>query len=171
MPVTGFILDDIENLRESAAVEFKLAAGRHGKGALSQALWESYSAFANTNGGEIILGVREEKGEFYIEGIAEPRPLIDEAWKILNNSQKISANILGPADIQLIELAGKQLIRFHVPQADYSQQPIYLGTEAIGGTYIRVGDADMRASPAQVKRMLRRKKRHNAQASHNSKVK
>lgn len=75
MPATGFILDDIENLRESAAVEFKLAAGRHGKGALPLALWESYSAFANTNGGEIILGVREEKGEFFIEGIAEPRPL------------------------------------------------------------------------------------------------
>ncbi|WP_345872178.1 ATP-binding protein [Shewanella algae] len=166
MPATGFILDDIENLRESAAVEFKLAAGRH-----ALALWESYSAFANTNGGEIILGVREEKGEFFIEGIAEPRPLIDEAWKILNNSQKISANILGPADIQLIELAGKQLIRFRVPQADYSQQPVYLGTEAIGGTYIRVGDADMRASPAQVKRMLRRKQRHSIQASQSSRVK
>ncbi len=131
MPATGFILDDIENLRESAAVEFKLAAGRHGKGALPLALWESYSAFANTNGGEIILGVREEKGEFFIEGIAEPRPLIDEAWKILNNSQKISANILGPADIQLIELAGKQLIRFRVPQPTTVSSPSIWGQKRL----------------------------------------
>lgn len=151
-----FALDDIANLHESAQVEFKLAGGRDGNGKLPEGMWETYSAFANTLGGEIILGVKEEHGEFSIEGIVNPMPMLSEIWQILNNPQKISHNILSPTDVQIIEIMGKQLIRIHVPAVDLKLRPIYIGPDPYSGSYFRVGDADMHASREQVDKMSKR---------------
>ena len=52
--------------RENAAVEFKRA-----KGGVPADFWPSYSAFANTDGGTIILGVREKDGKREIEGLSD----------------------------------------------------------------------------------------------------
>lgn len=57
-------LDDLSLLRESVSLECKLANGRDGKGALPDDFWPTYSAMANTDGGVVILGMRERKGLF-----------------------------------------------------------------------------------------------------------
>lgn len=51
---------------ENAAVEFKRA-----RGGVPADFWPSYSSFANTDGGVIILGVREKDGKREIEGLAD----------------------------------------------------------------------------------------------------
>ena len=66
-------LEDISILRESSEVECKLANGKDGKGALPNDMWESYSAFANTDGGAIILGLKEKKREILNFGDREYR--------------------------------------------------------------------------------------------------
>ncbi|MBT1446558.1 putative DNA binding domain-containing protein [Shewanella sp. JM162201] len=157
--MTQFALDDIKHLHESVQVEFKLAAGRDGQGQLPEDMWESYSAFANTLGGEIILGVREVRGEFFIEGIANPLPMLEEIWRILGDRHRVSCNVLSPTDVQIIELTGKKLIRLHVPQASANQKPVYLGSDPFGGTYFRVDSSDMRASRRQVSQLLRKQHR------------
>jgi predicted HTH transcriptional regulator len=62
---------DFTNLvkyRESNALEVKKAE----KG-LPASLWETYSAFANTNDGLILLGISEDaKGNFAINGLKNP---------------------------------------------------------------------------------------------------
>ncbi len=50
---------DLELLRESGDPECKLADGRDGKGAVAEDFWPGYSAFANTQGGLVILGMRD----------------------------------------------------------------------------------------------------------------
>ena len=50
---------------ENAASEFKRA-----RGGVPADFWPSYSSFANTDGGVIILGVREKDGKREIEGLA-----------------------------------------------------------------------------------------------------
>ena len=51
---------------ENAAVEFKRA-----RGGVPADFWPSYSSFAKTDGGVIILGVREKEGKREIEGLAD----------------------------------------------------------------------------------------------------
>lgn len=152
----NFALDDLANLHESAQVEFKLAGGRDGQGQLPEDIWATYSSFANTSGGEIILGVREEQGQFSIEGIPNPQPVLEEFWNILTDSSRTSHNILARSDVQLIEIMDKKLIRIRVPEAPELLKPIFIGGNAYTGTYFRIGDADMHASRRQVTQLQRR---------------
>ncbi|MGL5359741.1 MAG: AlbA family DNA-binding domain-containing protein [Shewanella sp.] len=156
MTLPTFALDDLSNLHESAQVEFKLAAGRDGQGHLPEDIWATYSSFANTLGGEIILGVKEERGQFSIEGIAEPLPVLRAFWEMLDDSAHVSQNILAVSDVQIIEIMNKKVIRIHVPEAPEALKPIYIGDNALTGTYFRVGDADLHASAQQVALLLRR---------------
>ena len=51
--------------------------------------WRTYSAFANTHGGVIILGLREKQGHFVPEGIADIDKVRRDLFNIANNRQKI----------------------------------------------------------------------------------
>lgn len=62
-------LEDLSLLRESITLECKLANGRDGKGALPEDFWPTYSAMANADGGLVVLGLRERKGQFELVGI------------------------------------------------------------------------------------------------------
>lgn len=60
-------------LREDKDWEFKSA-----RGGLPAALWETYSAMANTDGGVIVLGVKErDDGQFEVQGIDDPTKTAD----------------------------------------------------------------------------------------------
>lgn len=39
--------------------------------AIPESIWETYSAFANTDGGTILLGVREHRDSFTINGLTD----------------------------------------------------------------------------------------------------
>ena len=56
--------------------------------------WPSYSSFANTDGGTVILGVREKDGKREIEGLPDAEKTVADIWNAVNNAEKISANVL-----------------------------------------------------------------------------
>lgn len=56
------------NLGEDHERECKLAIG-----GLPESIWETYSSFANTDGGTILLGIREHRDSFTIEGLTDKR--------------------------------------------------------------------------------------------------
>ncbi len=146
--------EDILALKESFEVEFKKATGKDGKGKLPNDLLETYSAMANTNGGNIFLGI-EEKGEnIHIVGIKNIDNVIKELFDILNNPQKISQNILKNEDVQILNIEQKNIIWIKVPRASRKQRPIYKGENPLTGTYIRQGEGDYKCKEECVKRFL-----------------
>ncbi|MBP5283662.1 MAG: ATP-binding protein [Treponema sp.] len=67
---------------ENATVEYKLAAG-----GLPKSLWETYSSFANSFGGIIVLGVKEAKGKFCVQGVENQSALLKDFWNTVNNTE------------------------------------------------------------------------------------
>ncbi len=145
---------DLELLRESIDLECKLAAGRDGKGALPEDFWPTYSAFANTSGGVVVLGVREKKGQFHLEGIANPAKVRKELFDNLNNRKQVSANLLSDASVQEVELEGRTLLVVEIPRANRKQRPVHLTPNPFGHTYRRLHDGDRLVPDEDVKRML-----------------
>jgi len=146
--------EDLLALKESFEVEFKKAAGKDKKGKLPNDLLETYSAMANTNGGNIFLGV-EEKGEnINLIGVKNPENVIKELFDMLNNPQKISLNILKNEDVEILNIERKIIIWIKIPRATRKQKPIYKGQNPFTGTYIRQGEGDYKCKEECVKRFL-----------------
>ena len=125
---------DFENLqtyRENNRLELKSALG-----GLPQSLWETYSAFANTSGGIILLGV-EESSDKTIKTLSLPNPekLVHEFWNTVNNRQKVNANILSNKHVRIAEVAGNRIVVIEVPQANRRDKPIYIGVNPFTGSY------------------------------------
>ncbi|MER2491044.1 RNA-binding domain-containing protein [Catenovulum sediminis] len=147
-------LSDIDLLKESAEVECKLASGRDGQGAVPDDMWQTYSAFANTSGGKIFLGVRERKGKLSLEGIKTPAKLVKNIWDSLNNPQKVSGNLLKESDVSIECIQGNQIICINVPRSSRHDRPVYINGNPLTGSYIRRYEADQKCSSEQVQRML-----------------
>src|SRR3989338_3705335 len=107
---------DIELLRGAGGLGGKLAAGRDGQGALPDDFWPTYSAFANTQGGVVVLGVREKQLQFILEGIANVAKVRKDLFDALNNRQKVSANLLTDASVREVILEGRTLLLIDIPR-------------------------------------------------------
>lgn len=148
-------LEDLELLSESVEIECKLAAGQDGKGQLPKDFWPTYSAFANTHGGLIVLGLREKGRRFEVHGVEEAERVIGDLFNTLNNPQKVSANLLTDKDVSRLVVDGKTLIVVEVPAAPRKQKPVYLnGNPFHGNTYRRLHEGDRHCDDETVKRML-----------------
>ena len=115
--VTGAQMDLLV-LAESHDLECKAAQGRDGDGELPAAVWETYSAMANTDGGVILLGVQEKPaGQFRVLGLQDIERVRKALWDNLHNPKQISMNLLAEADVQVVLLEEKQVLRITVPRA------------------------------------------------------
>ena len=149
------IAGDFALLRESVDIECKLAIGQNGKGGLPKSLWETYSAFANTDGGIIILGAKELKnGTFEAHGIENLVQIKADLFNTLNNPAKINKNLLTDQFVREWQVDGKILLLIAVPIAARKQQPIYLNNNPLNNTYVRQNEGDYTLDDEHVKRML-----------------
>ncbi len=148
-------LTDILTLQESSEVECKLAQGKDKKGSLPTSMWESYSAFANSSGGDIFLGVKElTNGSFDVAGIKKTQKVLDELWTGLNNRQKVSANILREKWVKVIDIKDKSIIHLHIPRASRTNRPLFVGSNPLKGCYQRFNSADVVMNEETVRRMM-----------------
>ena len=144
-------LQHIDQYREDNRLEAKQAQ----KG-LPVSVWETYSAFANTDGGLILLGVTEHPDRSLdIIGVNEPEKLLSDFWNTINNPQKINVNILTNHCVQVIKQDGKTVVAIDVPRADRTMKPVFVGTDPMRGSYRRNGEGDYHCNKDQVAAMYR----------------
>ncbi|ADN36239.1 putative transcriptional regulator [Methanolacinia petrolearia DSM 11571] len=146
---------DLESLQEGYDIEFKKALGRDGRGTLPNSVWETYSAMANTEGGFIILGVEEKQNNLIFHDLPEYNKIIKDIWNILNNKNKVSANLLQSRDIGPFKLDNNKTgVVIHVLQASRKERPVYIGSNPLDGTYLRKNEGDYKCPHELVKQML-----------------
>ena len=137
--------------RETAEIEFKSA-----KGGFPKSFWETYSAFANTHGGTIVLGVKEKDGIFTLNNLTDDDidKLQKDFWSGVHNKNTINACILKNDDVEVGEIEGHKVILFHIPQAQRDQRPIHCTQDAFNGTFRRNYEGDYLCGNAEVRRMF-----------------
>lgn len=138
------------NLPEGIDIEYKAA-----ENGLPKSFWETYSAFANTNGGVIILGYDERDKMNPKKGFKNPQPIYDQLLNDANNPNKVSFNLLTDDDILISPIADskRSLIIVNIREAPYSVKPVHIGKD-IGKSYIRLGEGDRLVTKQQLKYLL-----------------
>ncbi len=143
--------ENIENYKENNRIEAKKAIG-----GLPHSIWETYSAFANTLGGIILLGVEEYPDKsFHPVKLPDPEQLVEDFWELVQNPKKASVNILSADDVTVEEAEGRQIVAIRVPRAPRALRPIYVEGNPLTGTYRRNGEGDYRCTPDEVRKMMR----------------
>ena len=148
-----FDIKRFDSYREDNRLEVKKSSG-----GLPLSLWETYSSFANSYGGLIILGVAEDKdGSWHTTGLKDGRRLQKEFWDTINNPTKVSLNVLSDNDVEIITEpdSGDVIMVIHVPPAKRSDRPIFLNADMMRCTFRRNWEGDYRCSKSEVKAMLR----------------
>ena len=143
LKIQSFI-DDLMNGYESKEVEFKSAHG-----GFPGSFWETYSSFANSDGGIIIFGVKEKNNVFSAkphtkEEVAKLRKAF---FSSQNDKDTISLPLLSDKDVLDLPYSEGYLLAFIIPRANREQRPVYVGRDPMTGTFRRNDEGDYRCSP------------------------
>ena len=139
----------LESTREKYYTELKKSSS-----SLPQDFWPSYSAFANTAGGWIVLGVTENEPQNILSGISNTTGIITNLWNLLSNPQKTNFRCIENTDINTVTIDGKDIIFIYVHEAPENMKPVYINGN-MDNTYIRTGDGDRKATQQEINAFLR----------------
>lgn len=115
-------LEAVLSLKESSQVEYKKA-----KNAFPKDAWKSYSAFANTSGGYLILGISEDEYKNpVLTGVKDAEKIISDFCSTLADRSKVSLNIITNDDIRTRIIEDKTIIIIHIKETAITNKPIYL---------------------------------------------
>ena len=128
-------------------IEFKEAAWAVPKSAM-----ETVSAFANTNGGHLVFGVKEANGAFSVTGVTDVDKVQNDFLGLVRDAKKISAILPIAGDIHSVPEGS--VICFYVPEAPRHTKPVYLD-ENPKKAYIRRGSGDYKCTHEEMLRFIR----------------
>lgn len=138
-------------MREHNRLEAKRA-----KGGLPHSIWETYSSFANTDGGVILLGVSENPDHsLSITGVDDAHKMVQDFWNTVHDTSKISSVVLSDDDVNIRHTSHGNVICINVPRASRERVPVYVGPNPMKGSYRRNGDGDYLCDEEDVRAMLR----------------
>lgn len=146
-------LDSIARLKrqhsDDALVEAKACSVN-----LSTDVWESVSAFANTSGGALFLGVDESSNFSPTLGFDIDKIISQFVSGIGDGGEAGKLHNAPPYSIERHELEGRQVLVIEIEEIDIRLKPCYLLNRAIqNGSYKRVDDKDIRLSLTEIYEM------------------
>ena len=116
---------------------------------LPKNIWETVSAFSNTSGGWIVLGVKQNGKRFEITGVQNGEKVESDFFNVVHGKQKLNHQI--SASAKKYKVQGKLVIAFYVPSSLI--KPIYVNS--LQNTFLRSGSGDRRASEIEINAMFR----------------
>ena len=145
------VIDQLLQDKESSDLEFKSA-----KGGFPHSFWETYSSFANTDGGSIVFGVKEKDGRFFVDGLTKEQAQKYEKnfFDAMHNKNCVNIALLKEDDVQTVKFGEVYFIFFYIPRVDRSLRPVYCGLDPYTGTYRRDLDGDYHCSREEVNSMF-----------------
>ena len=131
-------LIELLNAHEWRDVEFKEA-----QRAVPRNAYETVSAFANTEGGHLVFGVKKSGQDMEIVGVLDVDKVQNEFLTTLRQPDKISVVV----DVRegLHKYDDSDLLIFYVPEVHRSHKPVFLNGD-IRRSFVRSGGSDIRCS-------------------------
>ncbi|MDD6852430.1 MAG: ATP-binding protein, partial [Bacteroidales bacterium] len=106
-----------ELLQRLSDIEWDDFEVKEASGGLPKSIWETVSAFSNTSGGWIILGVKEKRDEngstYIVTGVPNVEKMEQEIISTLRSRTKFNSLISGKA--KLYDIDGKKVLAFEIP--------------------------------------------------------
>jgi ATP-dependent DNA helicase RecG len=107
------------------------------------------SAFANTSGGWIVLGVSQNGKTFEITGVTDMEKLEQDLGNTLRSKNKFNV-VINPT-FQKFNIDGKKVLACFIPSSDV--KPVYYNS--LQNTFIRTGSGDQRATDFEISALFR----------------
>lgn len=130
----------IERLKSPEWVDFEVKEASEN---LPKSVWETVSAFSNTQGGWIILGIKEKKengvSTYEIQGVKNPEK-IEQDFICTLRSEKF--NTLISVDVKKYQFGDATVLAFYIPSSSF--KPVFFNTPK--NTFLRKGSGDHRAT-------------------------
>ena len=141
-------LNHLEQYRENNRIEAKRAVG-----GLPQSIWETYSAFANTLGGLILLGVEEfEDKSLHAVRLPDPEQLAGEFRTAVNDPNNAGINILSESDVTVEPVGDERIVVINVPRAKPGVRPVWVYGNP-KNCYRRSGEGDYKCTEKDMEAM------------------
>lgn len=140
--VAGRLLAELRRAGDDGAqIEAKRA-----KSGFPQSLWETISAFANTTGGFVLLGV-EQRGGFQVTGVDDPGGIANRLASLCSDEMEPPVR----AEIWNTVLEDQPVIVARIPAISPMQRPCHLRRWGpLAGSRVRVNDGDRQMSAYEV---------------------
>ncbi len=121
---------------------------KEAKAGLPKSSWETVSAFSNTSGGWLVLGIKQKGKRFEIQGLTNPEKTEQD---FLNTFRGDKFNVQISTKQEKYNIVGKPLLAFYIPASN--KKPVYFISRI--NTFIHGGSADHRATKEEVDTMYR----------------
>ncbi|NEJ80350.1 AAA family ATPase [Rhizobium leguminosarum bv. viciae] len=128
-------------------IEFKEATWAVPKDALS-----TVSAFANTDGGHLVFGVKQTNGTFTVTGMTDADQMQNTFLGQVRDTNKVS--VLLPVEPKKHDLPEGIVLAFYIPEASRQHKPVYIDGNP-KKAYIRRGGRDDTCTGDELQRFWR----------------
>lgn len=141
----------IARLRAQGTDDAEVEVKRSGQ-KLSSDIWESVSAFANTAGGIIILGLSEPEGFTAAKGF-DLQANLDDFISGVGDGETDNCKLENPPkySVERYEFEGSPLLVITIMENETGAKPCFIrGRGMVAGSYKRVDDKDIKLSPTEL---------------------
>lgn len=148
------VVEAVERLRRQGTDDAWCEAKACADG-LGRSVWESVSAFANTSGGLLLLGLDEREGFAPVPSF-DASGICDRFVEGMGSGGVAGAKLVNPPHYELarVEVDGSCILAAEIAENDFQHKPCYIAARGIlGGSYRRLDDKDVRLSPTELYEM------------------